>query len=221
MVSNSVAVVTGGCTPAGLATAKRLARDHHVVLSDSSCERLTRSLDELDSLGVSAESIVADVTDRGSVAMLMAAARSAGHVAVVVHADGGTQRTDGPEAIVRGRVLGTINVTAQTLAVAGPGTTLVHLAPHEPGPLALPRWLYRLAPREADAAVEGLARLAMLGPARLAPSAAHALSAMFLDWYTARMTEVFHAAGARLCRATSPEELGWLATPAVAVSRAA
>ncbi|MET0468871.1 MAG: SDR family NAD(P)-dependent oxidoreductase, partial [Aeromicrobium sp.] len=195
-----MAVVTGGSGAVGLASAKLLARDHHVVLSDSRGERLARALDELDSLGVSAESIVADVTDRGSVEALMLAARQAGPIASVVHAGGAAAATDSAEAIVRARVLGTINVTAATLAVAGLGTTLVHASAQAPALAlpALPRWVFRLAPSDPEGVVATLTRLASLGPARLAPAAAHALSSTFLQWYTVRMAEVFDASGARL-----------------------
>ncbi|GAA3540567.1 SDR family NAD(P)-dependent oxidoreductase [Aeromicrobium flavum] len=208
-MTNSVAVVTGGASGVGLATAKLLARDHHVVLSDTSGERLNRALHDLDSLGVSAESIVADVTDRRSVEVLMVAARAAGPIASVVHAGGGTPRHASPEAIVRARVLGTINVTAATLAVAGLGTTLIHATAHAAPPLpfgTVPRWVFRLAPADPEAVVAALTRLTRLGPARLAPAAAHAVSGTFVDWYTARMTEVFDACGARL-RSTSVESI--------------
>jgi hypothetical protein len=208
-VTNSVAVVTGGSGGVGLAMAKLLARDHHVVLSDTSGERLHRALDELDSLGVSAESIVADVTDRRSVEVLMVAARSAGPIASVVHAGGGTAPHASLETIVRSRVLGTINITAATLAVAGLGTTLVHATAHAAPAVpysALPRWAFRLAPADPEAVVAALTRLASLGPARLRPAAAHALSGTFVDWYTARMAEVFDACGARL-RSTTAESI--------------
>ncbi len=201
MVTNSVAVVTGGSGGIGLETAKLLAVDHHVVLSDTSSERLNRALDELDSLGVSAESIVTDVTDRRSVDVLMTAARSAGHVAAVVHAGGSTRPDASADSILRSRVLGTINVTAATLEVAGVGTTLVHANGHAPAansPVALPRWLFRLVPDDPEGLVSTLLRLASLGPARLAPAAAHALSTNFLEWYVSRMTKAFDAGGARL-----------------------
>lgn len=207
-VTSSVAVVTGGAGAVGLASAKLLARDHHVVLSDGRGERLSRALDELDSLGVSAESIVADVTDRGSVEALMRAARQAGPIASVVHAGGGATADASPEDIVRARVLGTMNVTAATLAVAGLGTTLVHASAHSPARVlpALPRWVFRLAPTDPEGLVTALTRLASLGPARRAPAVAHALSTTFLQWYADGMSVAFDACGARL-RSTAAESV--------------
>ncbi|MCD9154836.1 SDR family NAD(P)-dependent oxidoreductase [Aeromicrobium duanguangcaii] len=205
-MTNSVAVVTGGSGGVGLAMAKLLARDHHVVLSDSSGERLHRALDELDSSGVSAESIVADVTDRRSVETLLRAAREAGPIASVVHAPSGVARRACPESIVRSRVLGTIHITAATLAVAGFGTTLIHASGHAapPAPLtSVPRWIFRLAPTDPEGVATALTRLADLGPARWGPGTAHALSGTFVDWYTARMAEVYDACGARLRSVTA------------------
>lgn len=209
MVTNSVAVVTGGSGGLGLEAAKLLAVDHHVVLSDTSSERLNRALDELDSLGVSAESIVADVTDRQSVDVLMTAARSAGHVAAVVHSGGSTRPDDSADSILRARVLGTINITTATLSVAGVGTNLVHASPPPASASslsALPRWLFRLAPNDPEALVSALTKLASLGPARLSPAAAHTLSDTFIGWYTSRMAAEFDARRARL-RSTTPESI--------------
>lgn len=210
MVTNSVAVVTGGSGGIGLDAARLLAVDHHIVLSDTSRERLNRALHELDSLGVSAESIVADVTDRESVDVLMAAARSAGHVAAVVHAGGSTRPDDSASSILRSRVLGTINVTAATLAVAGVGTTLILASdqgPATPSPVGLPRWLFGLAPHDPEGLVSALLRLANLGPARRAPAAAHSLSSHFLTWYSARMAGAFDAGSAKLIAPVPPEAI--------------
>jgi len=207
MASQPVAVVTGGGDPRALATARLLARDHHVVLSDARREPLHRALDQLDSADVSAESIVADPTDRHAMDLLLAAAREAGPVATVVHAARG--EGDSPAEIVRARVLGTVNVTAATLAVAGLGTTLVHAVPVRPvGPSALvPRWMLRLASTDPEALVRGLTRLADLGPARWAPAMAHGLGDTFVHWYTGHMAGVFAARGASL-RSTGEAALG-------------
>lgn len=208
-MTHSVAVVTGGCGDVGLGAAKLLARDHHVVLSDPSRERLHRALDRLDSVGVSAESIVADPTDRRSVEVLMTAAREAGPIATVVHAAAAPGADSCPAEIVRTRVLGTMNVTAATLAVAGLGTTLVHAVPARPAGRSLasvPRWMLRLASTDPEGLVRGLTRLTDLGPVRWAPTVAQTLSDTFVDWYTAHMAEAFDARGARL-RATPTDEL--------------
>jgi len=204
---HSVAVVTGGCGETGLRSAKLLAREHHVVLSDSSRERLHRALDQLDSAGVSAESIVADPADRRSVETLMSAAREAGPIATVVHAAGVVGSS--PAEILRGHVLGTVNVTAATLAVAAPGTTLIHAtrdAGAGPWVSAVPRRLLARASTNPEAVVRALTRLAELGPVRLAPTIAQGLSTTFLDWYAAHMAAAFRARGARL-HAVGPLDL--------------
>lgn len=199
-MTGTVAVVTGGSSALALRTARLLAREHHVVLSDRSRERLHRALDQLDSLAVSAEAIVADPADRRSVDLLLTAAREAGPIATVVH-DATTSPASSPAEIVRARVLGTMHVTAATLAVAGLGTTLVHAAPAVRAPRArtvLPRRLLRLAATDPEALARGLTRLAELAPVRSAPAVAHALSGAFVDWYATHMAERFDACGARL-----------------------
>ena len=198
MRTQPVAVVTGGGDARVLATARLLARDHHVVLTDTRREHLHRALDRLDSAGVSAESIVADPADRDSVDVLMAAAREAGPVATVVHAAGHCGSS--PADIVRAHVLGTVHITAATLSVAAVGTTLIHAAPDVAGPAlaAVPRWLFRLASTHPESLVRALSRLTELGPVRSAPATAHALGGAFVDWYSGHVTELFHARGARV-----------------------
>jgi len=208
MVTNSVAVVTGGSTPWGLEAAMLLGRDHHVVLSDTHAEPLNRALDRLDSHGVSAESIVADPVDPTSTRILMAAAREAGPIAHVVHAGGAHVEADRPGDLIGTRVRGTVTITEATLAVAEPGTTLIHPAadgdqPPLPG---VPRWGFRFAPRDPETLTSRLTRLVELGPARLAPAAAAALAEMFVQWYCGRTAARFTARGATL-RTVPPSDL--------------
>ena len=193
-----VAVVTGGGDARVLATARLLARDHHIVLTDSRREHLHRTLDRLDSAGVSAESIVADPADRDSVDVLMATAREAGPGATGVHTATGSGSS--PADIGRAHVLGTVNITAATLSVAAVGTTLIHAAPtgERPALATVPRWIFRLASTHPESLVRALSRLTELGPVRSAPATAHALGGAFVDWYTLQMAELFHARGARV-----------------------
>lgn len=215
MRTQPVAVVTGGGDARVLATARLLARDHHVVLTDTRREHLHRALDRLDSAGVSAESIVADPADRDSVDVLMAAARQAGPVAMVVHTAGHCGPS--PADIVRAHVLGTVHITAATLSVAAVGTTLIHAAPDMARPAhAAPRWLFRLASTHPESLVRALSRLTELGPVRSAPATAHALGGAFVDWYSGHVTELFHARGARVRSGTLVLDSG----PEPVVSRA-
>ena len=63
----NIAVIMGGGGGMGLATAKILSRDHHVILCDRAAGRLEQVLGELQSLGVAGEAIACDIADRAPV----------------------------------------------------------------------------------------------------------------------------------------------------------
>src|SRR6516165_400929 len=108
---DTVAVVTGGAGGMGLATARILGRDHAVVISDVRQEALDAATSELAALGITAQAVVADITDRGSVDALFGKASSLGRVKSVVHTAGVSPQMGTAGFIVRVNALGTINVT--------------------------------------------------------------------------------------------------------------
>lgn len=65
-------IVTGGAGGMGLATARIMGRDHHVVLTDVREDPLASAVADLESSGIRARYVVADITDRGSVDALFA-----------------------------------------------------------------------------------------------------------------------------------------------------
>ena len=74
-LSGKVAVITGGASGIGLATAKRLGtEDMKIVLADIEPEPLDRAVDELRALGVEAISVLTDVASRDAVVALADAA---------------------------------------------------------------------------------------------------------------------------------------------------
>ena len=85
---NAVTVITGGAGGMGLATAKTVGRDSHVVLCDVRQDRLDAAAATLEGLGVVATIVNADVTDRQAVTRLFDTASSLGAVASVIHTAG-------------------------------------------------------------------------------------------------------------------------------------
>jgi NAD(P)-dependent dehydrogenase (short-subunit alcohol dehydrogenase family) len=72
---NRVAVVTGGASGIGLATAEALAREGvRIVLADIEPGALEAATERIRALGVAAEGVVCDVSSRGSVEALADAA---------------------------------------------------------------------------------------------------------------------------------------------------
>lgn len=199
MRTHSVAVVIGGSSLVGRRVGRLLGREHHVVLSDTHDERLHRSLDELDSDGVSAESIVADPTDRASVEVLMRAARSAGPVGPIVHL--GSLGVSETPAALRAHVASVTNVTRGALAIAEAGTSLLHTATPTRQPVlpVVSERLVRLAYRDPAAYVTWATRWSRLIHGE---STSESAMATFTHWHAAVMSARFAVRGAALVTVT-------------------
>lgn len=65
------AIITGAAGGMGRETAKIMGRDHRVVIADVNEARLGSAVGELADLGIDAEAIKCDITDRASVDGLM------------------------------------------------------------------------------------------------------------------------------------------------------
>lgn len=192
------AVVTGGAGGMGLATARILGRDHRVVLGDLGQERLDAAVATLAAEGIDATGSACDVTDRGSVAVLFAAARG---VRAVVHTAGVSPQMGDPERIVRINALGTVHVTEAALEVAGRGFALVNVAStagHMLPRLLMPTRTYQVALADPAVFTHALVRRASRGPSSIRSGAAYAISKNFVQWYSARMADGFGARGARV-----------------------
>jgi NAD(P)-dependent dehydrogenase (short-subunit alcohol dehydrogenase family) len=198
---DTVAVVTGGAGGMGLATARILGRDHRVVISDVKQDALASAVAGLAELGIEADGVAADITDRASVDALFAKAGSLGQVTSVVHTAGVSPQMGSADFIIKVNALGTVNVTEATLAIAGEGLALVNVASiagHMTPSFLVPRRAYKLAFTDSGALAERLARTASRGPASMRSGSAYSLSKNFAIWYTAKMAAAFGAKGARI-----------------------
>jgi NAD(P)-dependent dehydrogenase (short-subunit alcohol dehydrogenase family) len=195
------AIITGGAGGMGLATAKILGRDHHVVLADVNRERLDAAVAELGALGITAEGVVSDITDRESVAAVFRTANQEGELRAVVHTAGVSPQMGTPDFIVRINALGTVNVAKAALAVAREGFALVNVASiaghTAPGVLVSKR-RNRVALTDPDRYVDKLTRAAMVAPKSLRSGIAYGLSKQFVIWYSQAMAARFGATGARI-----------------------
>jgi NAD(P)-dependent dehydrogenase (short-subunit alcohol dehydrogenase family) len=185
----------------GLATAKILGRDHDVVICDLDRERLDAAVAELKHLDVTAEAVVCDITDRGSVDALVARARSAGRVTSVVHTAGVSPSMGSAEKIVKINAVGTVNVTEAFLQIASEGFALVNVASvagHMTPKFLVPKRKYALALTDVDRFFAALSAVANRGPKKMRPGQAYSLSKNFVIWYSREQAARFGARGARI-----------------------
>ncbi|CUU59666.1 NAD(P)-dependent dehydrogenase, short-chain alcohol dehydrogenase family [Parafrankia irregularis] len=195
------AVITGGAGGMGLATARILGHDHRVVISDVNGQRLDDAVTELKELGVEADGVVCDITDRAAVTALFTRAGESGPVTAVVHTAGVSPQMGSADTIIRINALGTIHVTQAALAVAGEGFALVNVASiagHMLPGFLIPKRAYKLADVDVERFTQKLVAAASRGPKASRPGSAYSLSKNFVIWYSQRQAAAFGAKGARI-----------------------
>jgi NAD(P)-dependent dehydrogenase (short-subunit alcohol dehydrogenase family) len=180
----------------GLATARIFGRSHTIVLADIGQERLDAARVELEGLGVKAESMVCDVTDRASVDNVVDHAASIGPIAAVVHTAGLSPQMGDARTIVKVNALGTVNVSEAVLRHARAGLRLVNvasMAAHLAPGLTMPRRSYPLASTDPDAFLAKVMRRVNLAPKAVRPGMAYPISKDFVVWHTKKMAAAFGA----------------------------
>jgi NAD(P)-dependent dehydrogenase (short-subunit alcohol dehydrogenase family) len=195
------AIVTGGAGGMGLATAKILGRDHHVVVADVSQERIDAAVSTLASSGVTATGVVCDITDRRSVTSLFAQAGDTGRVRAVVHTAGVSPQMGSAEFIIKVNAVGTVNIADAFLPLTQEGDVLVNVASiagHMAPSFTQPKRAYRLSRSDVTAFEQKLVASTNRMPKKARPGAAYSTSKAFVIWYSRHMAADFGARGARI-----------------------
>ena len=196
-----VCVVTGGAGGIGLATAGIVGRDRLVVIADVSQNRLAAARTQLRTAGIDCETVECDVTDRASVAHLVAASTAFGHVTSVIHTAGVSPSMGDPGHILRVNALGTLTVNEAFLPLAREGFVVVNvasMAAHAFPRLLIPRRRFKEALRDEARFITGLARACNIAPKGMRAGLAYSVSKNFVTWYTATQAGRFGACGARI-----------------------
>lgn len=198
----NVTVITGGAGGMGLATARIVGRDHHVLIADVIRQRLDAAAATLRSEGIDCEAAVCDITDRASIDALLQGALQTGRLASVIHTAGLSPQMAEPETIMKVNALGTVNVVESCLSRADEGFALVNvasMAAYMMPALLCPTGAYPLALTDPGRFL----RRAVL-PARLMPKPlyrrgmAYGISKHFVIWLSRHSAARFGAKGARV-----------------------
>lgn len=197
-----IALITGGAGGMGLATARVIGRDHHVVLCDLGEDRLKRATNKLEESGISCSSIVLNVTDASAVDAAFDSAAALGNVAAVIHTAGVSPQMADPVAILTINALGTVNVTNASFRIATEGFVLINVASNAAHllPSALPpRRAYPLARTDPKAFLRRASFLSKLMPTKLYKNGiAYAISKHFVIWLSRSCAVEFGTKGARI-----------------------
>ncbi|WP_317932943.1 SDR family oxidoreductase [Halioxenophilus sp. WMMB6] len=195
-------VITGGAGGMGFATAKRLGRDHSIIISDINPTRLQQAAEELLALGIDCDAVVTDIADRQSVAQLAEHAAAKGNVLAVVHTAGISPQMADAKTIIEVNAVGTVYLNEAFLALAKPGLVMVNVASmagHMVPNLLLPKKAYRLANSDLNAFRKKLLFRCNLMPKEFYRlGMAYSVSKNFVIWYSQNQAAKFGAKGARI-----------------------
>lgn len=194
-------VITGGAGGMGIAAAKIAGRDQFVVISDVSQSRLDAATPELQSLGIECVAVACDVTDRSSVAELIATSTSLGTMTSVIHAAGVSPSMGDAEHILRINALGTVHVNEAFLPLAREGFAIVNvasMAAHMFPRFFIPKRRFKDALRNEDPFMAKLTSACNIVPPKLRPGLAYSISKNFVTWYSASQAARFGSRGARI-----------------------
>ncbi|WP_439133827.1 SDR family oxidoreductase [Pseudomaricurvus sp.] len=196
-----VAVITGGAGGMGLATAKIMGTDHHVIICDVNQQRLDSAVKTLQELGVSCESVICDITDEQAVDALAAHAADVGQVKAVIHTAGLSPQMGDPNIIMKVNALGTINISNAFYNVAKEGFALVNVSSnsaHLVPAMMVPTRSYRHARTNREAFVKKALFPCKLLPKKHRSGLAYCISKHFVAWYSKTEASRFGAKGARV-----------------------
>lgn len=197
-----ISIITGGAGGMGLATAKCMGRDHHVLLSDVNAQRLDAAVSELRRDGVTCDATVCDITQRSSVDALFQQAAALGTVSSVIHTAGLSPQMAKPEVILRVNAVGTIYVTEAALRLAREGFALINVASmagHMVPSWLLPTGGYPRSFTDPEAFFRKTFFPLRFLPKGLAQTGmAYSVSKHFVIWYSKKNAARFGEKGARV-----------------------
>ena len=122
-----VCAITGAAGGLGLGTAKKMGETHKLLLSDMDEGKLNKAVEELRGMGMEAEGMIVDVSDRSQVDAFAKKAAEMGRVQAVVHLAGLTALFAAPEKILRVNAFGTMYVNEAFYEVMDAGGAIMDI----------------------------------------------------------------------------------------------
>jgi len=197
----NVCVITGGGSGMGLATAKLAGKDHYIIISGRTIEKLQSAIEELRAEGIEAEAFACDVSDFESVTRLSERAAEVGKIAAVIHSAGLSPHMGDAQKIMEVNALGTINVNEVFSAIMGKETCILDVASTSAYMLpddALPVSAYELSFTDKDQFIKKMVDALKNFPDNMHSSIAYAISKNFVIWYAKKCAALCGDKGIRV-----------------------
>lgn len=181
-----VCVITGGGSGMGLATAKVMGKDHFIIISGRTVNKLEGAINELKELGIEAEAFACDVSDRASVMELAKHAAAKGSIETVIHAAGLSPTMGSAETLMRVNALGTIYMNEVFYSYMSDGACMIDVASMSgyfiPGFL-IPHRAFTYSRLDHDKFMKKVMRRIRLFPKGMRSQVAYGISKAFVIWY--------------------------------------
>lgn len=197
----NICVITGGGSGMGLATAKVMGKDHYIIISGRTVEKLAGAINELTELGIEAEAFPCDVSERDSVEELAKHAASKGIIKSVIHAAGMSPNMGASETIMKVNALGTIYVNDVFYNYMEEGSCVIDVSSmsgHMIPKIVMPEKQYKLARYDIDKFFHKMMKRVNLFPKKNRTGVSYGISKNFVIWYAKTDASKFAQKGIRV-----------------------
>jgi len=196
-----VCVITGGGSGMGLATAKILGKDNHIIIVGRTVKKLESALKEFEAEGIEAESFACDISNRASVNKLAAYAKKIGTISSVIHSAGMSPHMGEPREIMEANALGTINMNEAFYNVMEKGSCIIdvssmsaYLTPQ----FIMPVRGYKYSRIDKEIFIKKMMARVNLFPKKQRAGVAYSISKNFVIWYAKTDAAKFGQKGIRV-----------------------
>lgn len=197
----NICVITGGGSGMGLATAKVMGKDHYIIISGRTVNKLDSAIQELLELGIEAEAFSCDVSVRKSVEKLAQHASELGTIKTVIHAAGMSPNMGDAETIMRVNALGTIHVNEVFYHYMERGSCVIDVSSmsgYMIPDIIIPRKKYSLSRVNHELFLNKMIKRVNLFPRKHRSGVAYGISKNFVIWYAKTDAEKFASKGIRV-----------------------
>jgi len=196
-----VCVITGGGSGMGFAAAKQAGKNHYIIISGRTIEKLKSAVDELKAEGIESEAFACDVSDFESVTRLAERATEVGKIVAVIHSAGLSPHMGDAQKIMEVNALGTINVNEVFSSKMGKETCILDVASTSGYMLpdaVLPVSNYELSFTDKNQFIKKMVDSVKHFPEHMHASIAYPISKNFVIWYAKKCAALYGDKGIRV-----------------------
>ncbi|MCB9224960.1 MAG: SDR family oxidoreductase [Crocinitomicaceae bacterium] len=196
-----ITILTGGAGGMGLATAKILGQNHHIVLCDLKQDNLSKAAEQLQRLGIESTFYICDITDQDAVNVMFNKIADQGRIASVIHTAGVSPQMGKADMIMRINALGTINITEAFIPYLSEGACMINIssmAGYFIPNFLVPKRAFAFAFSDKERFYRKALRRVKLFPKKQSSGLSYSISKNFVSWYSMKSAAKFGAKGARI-----------------------